>query len=273
MVKQKRVPPEVYNKEYLLSEHLEVYQEYSEGSLSAIKVKQVKMLELDQQTTLLEIGFGRGEFLRHCAEEDAKVWGIDYSEDAFEVAKNTLGEFPNSDIRVADCKDLPFPSGSFERVYSGDVIEHLCIEDQATALQEMYRVLKPGGFLLIHTSPNTIFTHGTYPIARNLLKLIDSKTIRGVDEHLKVGKEVHVYEHNLFSLKRVARRAGLVKPQVWIDRDILRSGTYIHTQQIGNNFLVNLVGSFGRHPFARFFLGNDLYLKCYKPNGANGHLN
>ena len=127
--------------------------------------------------------------------------------------------------------------------------------------------------MLIHTSPNTIFTHGTYPIARNLLKLIDSKTIRGVDEHLKVGKEVHVYEHNLFSLKRVARR-GRSGQTTGLDRQGHSEVGYLHPHPANcNNFLVNLVGSFGRHPFARFFLGNDLYLKCYKPNGANGHLN
>ena len=39
--------------------------------------------------------------------------GIDYSPDAVEISRETLSAFPDSDLRVADCRDLPFADGSW----------------------------------------------------------------------------------------------------------------------------------------------------------------
>ena len=44
---------------------------------------------------------------------------------------------------------LPFPANTFDAVVSIDVIYHKAVEDDAKALSEMARVLKPGGFLIL----------------------------------------------------------------------------------------------------------------------------
>ena len=185
MGQKRRVPPEVYDREYLLSDNTEGYEEFQSGSLSYVKQLQLDMLDLETGTTLLEVGIGRGEFLRHCAERGAAVSGIDYSEAALEIARSTLQEFPEADLRVADCKELPFEADSFDRVYAGDVLEHQDIEDGAVMLREMHRVLRPGGFLLVHTAPNSVFMKLVYPIARPLLKRIDERSVE-VDGRMHV---------------------------------------------------------------------------------------
>lgn len=40
---------------------------------------------------------------------------------------------------------------------------------------------------------------------------------------------MHVYEHNLLSLRRIAREAGLRNARVWLDPDILRQGKHRFT--------------------------------------------
>jgi SAM-dependent methyltransferase len=52
---------------------------------------------------------------------------------------------------VADATALPFDDASFDAVTMFDVIEH--VEDDARAIAEAKRVLRPGGFLLV-TTPN-----------------------------------------------------------------------------------------------------------------------
>lgn len=52
---------------------------------------------------------------------------------------------------VADATSLPFDDASFDAVTMFDVIEH--VEDDARAIAEAKRVLRPGGFLLV-TTPN-----------------------------------------------------------------------------------------------------------------------
>ena len=101
-----------------MSQLLEGYKEFREGRLSVVKARELEMVALERGTSLLEVGFGRGEFLYHCARRGAKVAGIDYSRDAYEIAKELFREYPDADIRVADCRDLPFPDESFERVFS-----------------------------------------------------------------------------------------------------------------------------------------------------------
>jgi ubiquinone/menaquinone biosynthesis C-methylase UbiE len=264
METKRRVPADTYDEEYLLSDNTEGFQEFSEGSMSFVKQFQLSQLELSPGTSLLEVGFGRGEFLYHCAKLGAVVSGIDYSAAALEIAEGTLAEFPDAHLRVADCKDLPFEADSFDRVYSGDVLEHQDLEDGARMLREMHRVLRPGGFMFVHTSPNTIFTRLILPLAKPLLRRIDEQTVRVLEEHMKVNSTVHVNEYNLISLRKVARMAGLDRAEIWIGQDILRSSRHRHTKTLSSSRLVKLIGRLGSFGPVRFLFGNDLYLRYHK---------
>lgn len=264
MATRRQVPQERYDRDYLLSDNTEGYQEFREGRLSFVKQLQLDELRLAPGTRLLEVGFGRGEFLYHCARRGAEVSAVDYSEAALEIGRETLAEFPGADLRVADCRALPFEADSFDRVYSGDVLEHVDFEDGVQMLREMYRVLRPGGFLFLHTSPNTVFTRIVLPIAKPLLRAIDADAVRALDEHMAINATVHVHEYNLISLRRVARRAGLPNPRIWIGADVLRSSQHRHTRALATSRLVRLAGRLGGIAPVRFLLGNDLYLKCEK---------
>jgi len=265
MSERRTVPAEVYDREYLLSENVEGFHEFREGKLSLVKERQIEALDLGPGTKLLEVGVGRGEFLRRCAQIGAKVTGIDYSPDAIEISRETLSAFPESDLRVADCRDLPFADESFERVASGDVIEHIDAEDGISMLKEMFRVLAPGGKMLVHTAPNTVFTRGVYPILKPILRMIDANSITALEEHMRVNLTVHVHEYNQLSLRRAAREADLPHPRVWIHADLLRSGAHRHTRSLESHPLGRFAAMLGNIAVARFFLGNDLFVEVSKP--------
>jgi SAM-dependent methyltransferase len=61
---------------------------------------------------------------------------------------------------VADATDLPFPDASFDVVTFFDVLEH--IPDDARAVAEALRVLRPGGFALV-TTPSQHWRFPYYP--------------------------------------------------------------------------------------------------------------
>ena len=76
---------------------------------------------------------------------DFSKTGIDLARERFEVVST-----PHS-FSVADVCNLPFEDGQFDAIYSAHMLYH--IEDpsaQYQALQEMQRVLKPGGVLILH---------------------------------------------------------------------------------------------------------------------------
>jgi len=261
---------EVGDREYLLSDHIEGFSEYQQGSLSHIKQVQLDLLRLHPGLRLLDVGFGRGEFLRRCAERGAMITGIDSSEAALEIGRATLRDWPEADLRRADCRQLPFDSNAFDCVYSGDVIEHQSLMDGVTMLREMHRVLRPGGLLLLHTSPNAIFTSFVYPLARPLLLWISgAEATQVLEEHLAVNRRVHVHEYDRLSLRKAARLAGLSNAEVWIGADILRSFQHRHTRQLSSSRLARAAARMGRFALVRFFLGNDLFLRAVKPDAAS----
>lgn len=50
---------------------------------------------------------------------------------------------------VGDATKLPFGEGEFEALYAGHLLEHLSPRTCGNVLQEWYRVLKPGGEMIV----------------------------------------------------------------------------------------------------------------------------
>jgi SAM-dependent methyltransferase len=99
--------------------------------------------------TALDIGCGRGTLLRRLQQScpACELFGVEISAlSAAEAAASGVRVFAAS---IAD--GLPLPDGSMQLVIMGEVIEHLF--DPDAALDEIKRVLAPGGTLIL-TTPN-----------------------------------------------------------------------------------------------------------------------
>lgn len=93
---------------------------------------------------LLDIGCGRGRWLRWFAERGATTTGIDFAPDAVESCVAS-----GLEARQASAADLPFEDASFDMVTSITVLLHLPYEMKAQAVAEIARVLRPGGTALL----------------------------------------------------------------------------------------------------------------------------
>lgn len=104
--------------------------------------------------TLLDIGCGRGEFLRGFIRAGAKGYGVDQSRAAEKYC-------PEAELRISDLeKDgIPYPDNFFDVTYSKSVIEHF--HNPEILVKEMLRVLKPGG-LAITMCPDWEFNYRMY---------------------------------------------------------------------------------------------------------------
>lgn len=101
-----------------------------------------------QGDKLLDLGCGDGLDMVHYAHLGAEVCGIDASAEMIKLAKSRL---PNSDIRVGLFEQLPYQNNTFDVILSRYAIQTSA--DVAPCLEEMHRVLKPGGtvvFLVVH---------------------------------------------------------------------------------------------------------------------------
>jgi len=111
---------------------------------------------------LLDAGCGTGWFSKKAVERGAKVTSMDLGEKLLaQVAKKC-----ESTRVVGSILEMTFSDNTFDVVVSSEVIEHT--PDPFQAMQEMYRVLKPGGTLIL-TTPNKWWYWSVW--AANKLKL------------------------------------------------------------------------------------------------------
>ena len=97
---------------------------------------------------VLEVGCGQGADLSRFSSAGADVHGCDLTPKHCRVSRDFVATLGGEATTLqADARRLPYASESFDLVYSFGVL--LLVEDLDAAIAEIYRVLKPGGRVIV----------------------------------------------------------------------------------------------------------------------------
>ena len=135
---------------------------------------------LQENSKVLDVGCALGFLAKRFAKENHRVWGIDVSEYAIITSQK---EVPGSSFLVHNAEEkFPFSDNFFDAAMAIDILEHLEYPD--AALENINRVLKPGGVIFLGSPNNNVLRKIFFSIPDKLEHHISLRSIDQLEKML-----------------------------------------------------------------------------------------
>jgi len=209
-------------------------------------------LNLSKDSRVLDVGCGPGVMVKEIAGKGHRVFGMDYSYNMIQKAEARCNVHKRLNLVFlqGDIESLPFKESVFDVILCLGVVSYLKSEQKA--LQEMSRVLKSGGTLILSILNRTSLTKWLDPSAfvrRKINKILDNKVVKS---------------YFIPSLRNSLRIAGFTE----LDYAAVQYGPFtifgwtIFPSRLNIN-ITNFIEKFSRIPFVKS-LGNMCVFKLRK---------
>jgi ubiquinone/menaquinone biosynthesis C-methylase UbiE len=145
---------------------------------------------------VLEIGLGQGADSMQLINRGAKYYGIDLTEESVRRVKERFELYDKSyaKVQVANALNIPYEDDFFDLVYSHGVIHH--VPDIKDIVDEIYRVLKPGGKAVVMLYHKNSFNYYIsisiirriglffFPFLSKIIAKITGEDIERINKHI-----------------------------------------------------------------------------------------
>jgi SAM-dependent methyltransferase len=131
----------------------------------------------DENAVIMDCACGRGFYLNYYRYvSKVKLVGLELESDIIRKAHANVGHLPDITLVQGNIYRLPFPDDYFHGIILSEILEHL--DDDVRGLKEVYRVLKPGGVVVI-TVPNAHYPFWWDPINKTLETFFNTRIRHG----------------------------------------------------------------------------------------------
>lgn len=144
---QLRIPPLGVLEPGGPTDPLKYYYSPIVGFLYRWRVEQAISLLHPPYRSILEVGYGSGVLLPTLACFGDELFGVDLESDPVKVGQRLRPLNLHVTLARGDARDMDYPDGRFDLVVAISVFEH--IQPVAPVLNEVFRILEPGGHLLV----------------------------------------------------------------------------------------------------------------------------
>lgn len=169
---------------------------------------------------ILEVGSGSGLASAYLASKGGVLYLLDISKKSLEFSKKY---FRSKNLPVKLCHQdafkMKFSSSSFDYVWNGGVIEHFSDEEKVLLIKKMWKLVKPGGKLLI-----------SVPNAHDLPFMVAKKILQ-IRGKWAFGKEDDL---TIYRIKRLAKLAGIKKYSTYAYNPVVGFWFFPYGREITN---------------------------------------
>lgn len=117
--------------------------EGADGFDQALPRMRFLLRHLNPGERVLNIGVGNGNLEALGIEKGVEMWSLDPGERAIERVRAKLNMGDRAQVGYS--QKMPFPAGTFDKVVMTEVLEHLDDDVHRQTMDDIARVLKPGG--------------------------------------------------------------------------------------------------------------------------------
>ena len=104
---------------------------------------------------ILDLGCGDGRHIIYFAKRGYAMYGLDVAATAISLTEEWLGkEGMSAELVACDMSAIPWPDDFFDATVCVQVIDHHRIEEIRKTVGEIYRTLRPGGYLFLTVGTN-----------------------------------------------------------------------------------------------------------------------
>lgn len=111
----------------------------------------INFLKTRKVTHVCDAGCGCGVYSLKLAQHGFSISGFDMAENAVLLTKKLLSEegFLADDFKRANILATGYPDSCFDAVVARDVVDHMPIKHGIRAIEELLRIARPGGYVLL----------------------------------------------------------------------------------------------------------------------------
>jgi ubiquinone/menaquinone biosynthesis C-methylase UbiE len=159
---------------------------------------------------LLDVGCGTGHQLARWSTSGYDVAGVDGSDAMLAQARENN---PGAELHQTDVQRLPFPDESFDRVTSIEVLRYL--PDPRQSINEMARVLRPGGLCLATAAP--LFALNGYAVVNRVATALPLGDLTRLRQFFTTSRRLRRQFHEA-GFSDVTIHGVYLGPLIWIER-------------------------------------------------------
>lgn len=131
-----------------------IYDRIFDSMNKGLKLVGIRMFRPSKGMNILDVGCGTGSHLELYQRYKCNLFGIDLSPSMLEVARERLGD--SAQLDLGNATEMTYEDDTFNLVISMLSLHEMSPETRSAVLNEIKRVLKPDGRLLLidfHTGP------------------------------------------------------------------------------------------------------------------------